>query len=271
VLRATRALSLFIAPFLVLGFGILYLLPDHTRDLFAWTIRPRMTAMMLGAAYLGGTYFFVRAALSERWHEVEAGFLPVAAFATLLGVTTILHWDRFNHAHVAFVTWATLYFTTPFLVAGTWLRNRRTDPSSRYPDDPDVHAPVRGTLAALGAAVLAVGALLFVVPGVAIQVWPWALTPLTARVVGSMFVLAGVAQLSIARHRQWSWARITLQSQMVALAGIVLAALLSWESFKPANPLRWIFVGGLLLILAALVLLSVVMRNRGTSQSRAAQ
>jgi hypothetical protein len=53
VLRETRVLSLVIAPFLVLGFGILYLFPGHSRELFAWTIKPQMTAMLLGAAYLG--------------------------------------------------------------------------------------------------------------------------------------------------------------------------------------------------------------------------
>src|SRR5207237_2715263 len=92
VLRETRLLSVLIAPFLVLGFGILYLLPGHTRDLFAWTIKPQMTAMMLGAAYLGGVYFFLRAATTPSWVSVQAGFPPVAVFATLLRRTTFLHW-----------------------------------------------------------------------------------------------------------------------------------------------------------------------------------
>jgi hypothetical protein len=264
VLRTTRALSLFIAPFLVLGFGILYLFPDHTRELFAWTIRPRMTAMMLGAAYLGGIYFFVRAAASKRWHEVQPGFLPVAGFAALLGIATVLHWDRFNHEHAAFVTWTALYFTTPFLVVAAWLRNRRAEAPPADPGDPAVPGPVRLLLATLGALVLAVGVLLFLAPGLA-GAWPWALTPLTARVVGTLFVLGGLAQLSLARDRRWSAARITVESQLLSLAGIELAAAISWQVFKPASPLRWLFVCGLLAQLAGLALLWAVMQSRRAS------
>jgi hypothetical protein len=262
VLRATRWLSLFIAPFLVLGFGILYLFPDHTRELFAWTIRPRMTAMMLGAAYLGGTYFFVRAAASKRWHDVQAGFLPVAGFAALLGITTILHWDRFNHSHIAFITWTALYFTTPFLVTTVWLLNRRTDPGVRDSGDPELGRPVRAVLAALGVVVLALGAVLFGVPGAVLKLWPWMLTPLTARVVGSLFVLAGLAQLCVARDPRWSAGRITVHSQLLALAGIELAAVLSWGSFKPDSALPWVFVGGLLLLLVGVAALWGVMDTR---------
>jgi hypothetical protein len=224
-----------------------------------------MTAMMLGAAYLGGVYFFVRAAASRRWHEVEPGFLPVAGFAALLGITTILHWNKFNHGHAAFVTWAALYFTTPFLVIAAWLRNRRTEASPADLADPMVPGPVRLLLAALGSLVLAVGVLLFLAPGVAMGAWPWALTPLTARVVGTLFVLGGLAQLSVARDRRWSAARITVESQLLSLAGIELAAALSWDGFMPANPFRWFFVGGLLAQLAGLALLWAVMQARGAS------
>ncbi len=74
VLRETRWLSVIIVPFLLAAFGILYLFTGHTQELFAWNIKPRMTSMMLGAAYLGGVYFFVRAALATRWHWIQVGF-----------------------------------------------------------------------------------------------------------------------------------------------------------------------------------------------------
>ena len=49
------------------------------------------------------------------------GFLPVGVFASLMGATTILHWNRFSHGHVAFWLWALLYFTTPFLIFWVWV------------------------------------------------------------------------------------------------------------------------------------------------------
>ena len=52
VLPQTRALALFIVPFLLVAFVILYVFPDDTGRLFAWTIKPTMTAMVLASAYL---------------------------------------------------------------------------------------------------------------------------------------------------------------------------------------------------------------------------
>jgi hypothetical protein len=262
VVRETRLLSILIVPFLVLGFGILYLFPGHTRELFAWTIKPQMTAMMLGAAYVGGVYFFLRAATAPSWVSVQAGFPPVAVFATLLGLTTILHWDRFNHAHIAFITWTALYFTTPFLVAAVWIRNRARDPHTAKELDLPRPRAVGTVMVAVGVAVLACAAFLFLRPDVAIQVWPWPLTPLTARVVASLFALAGVAQICTGLDRRWSASRITLQSQLLSLAAIELATVLSWADFRPASPLRWTFAGGLLALLLAIGALMVTMDRR---------
>jgi hypothetical protein len=114
----------------------------------------------------------------------------------------------------------------------------------------------------VGLVVLAAGAFLFLRPDLAIQVWPWTLTPLTARVAGSLFALAGVAQISTGLDRRWSASRITLQSQMVSLAAIELATLLSWGDFHPTSPLRWVFAGGLLGLLLGIGALTVTMGLR---------
>lgn len=97
----TRVLAVLIVPILVVAFGMLYLLPARTGELFAWPIGPQMTAMMLGAAYLGGAYFFTRVALATGWHTVALGFIPVSAFAGYLGIATLgrLHsWPYFIHS-----------------------------------------------------------------------------------------------------------------------------------------------------------------------------
>ncbi|HEV7147121.1 MAG TPA: hypothetical protein VGN48_09010, partial [Pedococcus sp.] len=121
VLTTTRALSGFIAPFLLVAFVLLYGFPGETARLWAWPIQSHMTSMLLASAYLGGCYFFVRVLFVERrWAAVRAGFVSVALFATLLGVATVLHWDKFTHDKVAFWLWAGLYFTAPFLVLWAW-------------------------------------------------------------------------------------------------------------------------------------------------------
>src|ERR1700680_3752172 len=109
ILASTRWVSALIIPFLTAAFVILYIWPDRTDQLFAWTIRPRMTPLLMGAGYIAGAYFFVRVVTGRRWHHVTLGFPAVAAFATLEGLATILHWDRFYHDHISFWAWVLLY------------------------------------------------------------------------------------------------------------------------------------------------------------------
>lgn len=215
------------------------------------TITPRMSPMLLGAVYLAGAYFFVRAATAARWHWVKAGFLPITIFATMMGIATIVHWDRFNHSHDAFILWATIYFIAPFLVLWVWLRNRTAD--SGAPDEHDLFVPlaVRWGIAILGVVTALLSIFLFLFPNVMIGLWPWMLTPLTAQVVGSLFALISAQYISIALDTRWSSIRMILQTLLLALAAVALAIFFSWSNFRVANPFTWVFVGSTFLLLAA--------------------
>ncbi len=164
-----------------------------------------------------------------------------------MGISTILHWDRFNHGSIAFWTWVVLYFTTPFLVPAVWLRNRKTDPGTLDTRDLLVPAWVRWIIGISG--VVLIGLLFFLQPDFMIGVWPWNLTLLTARVMGTLFALAGAGAICIAFDARWSAVHIAFQSQMIALALVVLAIIFSWSDFHQANPLTWVVVAGMLFLL----------------------
>ncbi len=261
IFRTTRILAAVIVPFLVVAFTILYFRPNDTDQLFAWAIKPSMTSMMLGAVYIGGAYFFVRVLGAKEWHHVKLGFLPVAIFASVLGIATFLHWDRFNHSHIAFFTWAVLYFTTPFLVFAAWLHNRRTDPGTLDTDDVLLLPAVRCIMGVVGLTTVVVSGLLFLQPDRMIAVWPWKLTPLTARVVGAMFALGG-AGLGISTERRWSAVRILLQAEAFMLFMILTAAVRGWSDFAQSNPAGNGFVGGLVALLVVIVVFYVSMEGR---------
>ncbi len=238
----TRAVSYAIAPFLIVAFAVLYPWPTDTGRLFAWHIVPTMTAMVLGSAYLGGAYFFVRAARSSAWHTVKAGFLPVATFASLMGIATIIHWNKFLHTHVAFWLWVLLYFTTPFLIVWVYLRNRRTDPPATA-DDRLLPAVTARTIGAIGALALAMGLFLFLAPAAAIRIWPWHLTPLTARVLGAVFCL-GLAGIGALLDRRWTSARLPFQVAAIMLILMIVAGLRAHAEFDAQNALTWVFAAG---------------------------
>jgi hypothetical protein len=247
VLPFTRGLSLFIVPFLVVAWVILYLFPGHTARLWSWAIPVEMTSMVLASAYLGGAYFFVRVVREHRWHHTGAGFLAVTTFAGLLGVATLLHWDKFLHHHVSFWLWAGLYFTTPFLVIGAWLANRRYAVAPAA-DDVLLRPLERAVVAVVGLAALAQGVVMFVAPSAVIDLWPWPLTPLTCRVVAAVFCLGG-AGVNAWFDPRWSSLRLMLQVEVVMLVLILVGALRARGEMVPGRTLAWPLLLGALLML----------------------
>jgi len=263
VLATTRWVAALVIPFLIAAFSILYFFPRETERLFAWRLQPTMSAMMLAAAYAGGIFFFARVLFSPQWHRIRAGFLPVTAFAGTLGVATLLHWDRFNHSHIAFIAWAGLYFTTPFIVIAAWLRNRALDPVHRQSGDPAIPPLARLLIGAFGVITLGISVLLFFRPSLMIGVWPWALSPLTARMVSAMFALPGLVGLGVALDERWSAAQVILQAQAFSILLILVAVVRAWHEFDQSRAGTWLFVGGLVGMFVAIVLLYLYMQSKG--------
>lgn len=246
VLSYTRALSLAIVPFLLVAFVLLYFFPGHTKQLFAWTIHPTMTSMLLAAAYLGGAYFFIRVQREPRWSAIKTGYLSVALFSALLGVTTILHWDKFNHVHVAFWLWAGLYFTAPCLVAGAWLANRRF--AAPLDVDRQLGVIARWIVGLIGIVALVQGGVMFLDPSQVISIWPWMLTPLTCRVVGAIFCL-GSAGIAVFVDPRWTTLKLMLQVEMLMVTLTLIGAFRARADFDPSRPLTWLLLTGFIAVL----------------------
>jgi hypothetical protein len=259
VLPYTRVLSLCIVPFLVAGFVILYLLPEHTARLWAWPLGPTMTAMVLASAYLGGAYFFVRAAFERQWHVLAPGMLSVALFAALLGVTTVLHWDKFSHHNPAFWIWSALYFVAPILVLSAWLANRRyADPARR--DDDLLPPAVRGVAGLVGVLALAQGAAMFSSPSTFLDLWPWTLTPLSCRTLAAVSCLGGAGAWAW-RDAHWSTLRRMLEVEVIMVGSMLLAAFRARGELDSGKPLAWPLLAGFSLLFGASIVALIVARS----------
>ena len=245
-LTATRILAAIIVPILAVAFGMLYFFPNHSGELFAWPVKPPMSAMMLGATYVGGVYFFSMVALARPWHSVRLGFLPVTAFAGILGIATALHWDKFTPGHISFTLWAFLYFTLPFVLPVVWYLNNRAAPPIANPAERRFPRPLIYALGALGAVLTVASLLLLLVPQVMIPAWPWALTPLTARVLAAMFALSGTVGLGVAVDGRWSSAQHIFTAQVISIVLILLAIALNRAEIAWTSLGSWAFVLGLL-------------------------
>jgi len=65
ILPITRIVAVIVVPFLWLAFLILFFTPDLSGERFAWAIKPHMTAMYLGAGYLGGSWLLSMPSLAN--------------------------------------------------------------------------------------------------------------------------------------------------------------------------------------------------------------
>lgn len=262
VLPLTRWVARFIIPFLAAAFLVLYGVPDRTTEFFAWTIRPEMTPIIMGAGYGAGVYFFYRVATADKWHTVAPVFLAIATFTWLMAFATVLHWENFNHGHHTFYLWVFLYAVTPLLIPGVWLTNRRTDSGEVSPDEVRLPRTVRLLGGGLGVIVTVSALGLFLVPGVMIGAWPWTVSPLTARILAGWFALFGVANALVVRNPRWSAARVLVQSQVLGFTLVLLGVLRVWHNFETSNPLTWGVVGGMVTYLGCLVVLYVGLEHR---------
>ena len=261
VLPATRWVGLLLVPALLVAAIILYGLPDRTTELFAWTIRPDMTPILMGAGYGTGAYFFYRVATLDSWHRVALVFPGIAVFTWFIAAATVVHWENFNHSHVTFAIWVFLYAAAPILVPVLWFFNRRTDP---HEPTGTVYTPdvVRWASGASGLAITATAFVLFFVPDVLMNYWPWTVSPLTSRILLGWFALFGVVNLAIALDARWSAVRLPVQTQLLGFGLLLLGAVRAWTDFDTTNPVTWAFVGGFVLYLTALSALYVTMERR---------
>jgi hypothetical protein len=193
----TRAIAGLILLILLDAAQLLFLYPARTEILWAWKLQPEVSAMLLGSVYAGGAYFWGRIMFGAPWPRVAAGFPAVIVFVWMAGIATLLHLDRFIKDAAPFVAWVALYAITPFLVPWLVARNHRRFGA---PSGPPLPRPLVALLGGVGGALLAVGVLFLIAPDVAIVNWPWPLTPLTARVTGSVLAMYGTVWLAVAVH-----------------------------------------------------------------------
>jgi len=249
ILPFTRTISASIIVALLLAFLALYVESDHTDWDFAWTILPRTSAILIGAGYAAGAYFFARLVTDKRWHRVQAGFLPITAFTICMLAATFLHWSRFHHGALPFYLWTIIYALTPILVSFIWWHNRATGSNDLEENDLRFPSFVNWTLGLVGVIGVLIFLFIFIQPSVLIALTPWKLTELTARVFAGWSILASSTVLSIALDGRWSATRILMESAMVTIALTLLGLPRMWEDFDRTNPMLYTLVAGLSLAL----------------------
>ena len=234
----------------------LLVLSRHTAEAWAWTIQPPLSAAFLGAGYGAGCVLVLLSLRRGTWAATRAGFLTVLVFVLAQLAATLLHLDRFHLAAAGLVprfaawAWLAVYVAVPVaMLAVLPAQVRAAGPPGPPPAGRSLGRALRAVLAVQAGALLTAGAVLFAVPA-GRALWPWALTPLTARSIASWLLALGVAAVLVAADGDLHRLRPAAVTYAV-LGALQLVALLRFRADVDwSRTSAWAYLLALLAVLA---------------------
>ncbi len=213
------------AALLALGAAFMtFVLTEHTADYWSWAIAPPISAAFLGGCYCAAVALLAPLSRAQTWAEGQLAAPPVFAISVLLLATTVLHWDRFDQGHIVFWFWFAAYVLVPPVLLVLVDRQLKV-PGQMLGNGHPLPAWARAGLALQTVILLGVGALMFIAPGTAADFWPWQLSDLTSRALGSFifgfgvnaFVALRVNDLGLSRIPGFAYA-VLGAAQLIAVA-----------------------------------------------------
>ena len=270
VIRPTDWLLIAFAALTALATLSLYVLATMTEQTFAWTVDPPLSAAFLGGGYAAGFLLVVLSRRRRVWAYARIGYLTVLVFTVITLAATILHIDRFHFgspqvsAQAAAWIWLVVYIVVPVgmvVVLPLQMRAPGTHPARGRPID----LWLRVALTVQGLVMFTAGVGLFFFPA-ARTVWPWELTPLTARTIAAWLIaLAVAAALALAEN---DLDRLDVPAATYATLGLTqIAAVVRFaEQIDWQRPSAWIYVAMVVSVLA--VGLAGLLRIRQTTGRR---
>jgi hypothetical protein len=208
---------------------ILFLWPQGTDVYFAWHITHVLTPVFMGANYMVGLGNFL-ALRENRWSLARVQMPAIIVFALVMLAATLMHTPIFKWSHPIAWAWLFTYIVSPPLAVAVYVYYER------YFQPPEPAGPrlpffTRPLALAIGLADLLLAFGLFFFPAGVGQLWPWTLTPLTARVVAGWLLGSTALLWMAAGQRTLSTAYIALLAQAMIAATLLIGALWHWSSF----------------------------------------
>lgn len=230
---------LYVAAVLVFTVGVsLFLLSEDTDRFFAWTIASPLTAAFLGASYWAACMLEFLAARRRLWENARVAVPAVITFTGLTFIVTLIHLDKFHFDAAEAVTvagtwlWLAVYALVPVWMSVLLVMQAR-EPGQDGPRTAPLARWQTALTAAVSAVMLVVGALLVVAPDEVKGMWPWELTPLTARAIGAWLIGLGVASGHAAREADAERVR------PLTAASIVFVALQAIALLRYGDEVEW--------------------------------
>lgn len=228
---------------------------EQTDQFSAWTIASPITAAFIGAAYWGAGVFLTLLSARERaWARARIGIPAPFVFGLMGLAATLLHLDRFHtnsdNVLTQILTWVWLlpYGIGWLLAIGATIHQLRV-PGGDPPRERPLPSWLRVVLIFQAIVLIAAGSVLFIAPQMGSTIWPWALTPLTARVIAAWLIGLGVGAVQTVWENDFGrvYAAAVSYTMFSVLELIVLVRYPN--SIEWGTSQAWVYVGFLLSLL----------------------
>ncbi|MET0686265.1 MAG: hypothetical protein ABW060_13180 [Solirubrobacteraceae bacterium] len=216
-----------------------FLLADHAATFFAWPIDAPLSAAFIGASFWAAGVLIFWSARQETWVRARVAIPAVAVVVSTLLAATLRHLEAFGSP--LGLVWIEVYaLVGP--IAAVLVALQLAAPGEDLHSGHRIPAGLRAGLALLAGGLGAAGALLFLAPGTAADVWPWPLTELTSMALGGW--LGGIAVT--AAYLVWFDDRADLGGALLSVTVLaacqLLALALHPAQLDAADPALWAYV-----------------------------
>ena len=106
----------------------------------------------------------------------------------------------------------------------------------RSTGNPTVPSFLRWVLAVECSVVFVAGGLLFFLPGLASELWPWIIPPFNSRFVGAVYLAAYLPLILFWFVPRWIPGRLTLWMILTFTSLILIAMIIHWDAFEWSRP-----------------------------------
>lgn len=175
-----------------------YFLPARVTKAIPFPVPP-LHARFIGAIYLSGLVLMIAGMVVRKWTDIRIIPLMTALWTGGLLLVSLFHLEEFDFSTAQSRIWFAAYIVYPAIALWlTWRRGlldpRRHGGRTRMPRGAERYLLIQG------AVVTVLGAALFLVPGVMVDLWPWPITVLLAQIYSAPFLAYGVGSLLLARR-----------------------------------------------------------------------
>ena len=236
------------AVLVLLGGTQLFFFPERTDEFFAWTIASPLTAATDGAFFFAGFVLFAAALRATTWADARPLTAAVLTVSSVKLVATLLDLEPFHFegpgtpAQIAAWSWLIVYIVVP-LGLGALLVAQRNVPGGDPPPGPAFPRPLAAASVVIAGVMISIGVLQLFAADVAIDIWPWQLTPLTSHALSAWFLGVGVLAALVVRENDLPRSGPAMLGSAV-LAVLLTIALLRFESeMNWDRALAWVYVG----------------------------